>query len=140
VQATLAAPLQLDVWSVARHVDRGAPLACGDLRATRRPLPAVPKDALGAPCRLAAGAVALRSLSPSDVVRAGDAGERPAVLADDALRLQVSHGAVALQAPAVALSDGRPGDTVRVRVPGRSATFRARVLAPGVAALAEDVR
>lgn len=140
VQATLAAPLQADVWTVTRRVGRGEALACGDLQASRRPLPALPADALGAPCRLAAGAVALRPLSPSDVVRASDAGERPAVLADDTLQLQLSSGTVALQARAVALSDGRLGETVRVRVPGRAAIFRARVVAPGAATLAEDVR
>ena len=140
VQAVLAAPLQADAWTVSRRVERGAPLACSDLQATRRPLPAVPAGALGTPCRLAAGAVALRPLSPSDLVRADDAGERPAVLADDTLQLRVSSGSVALQARAVALSDGRLGETVRVRVPGRAATFRARVVAPGAATLAEGVR
>jgi len=140
VQATLAAPLRADAWTVSRRVERGEPLACSDLQATRQPLPAVPADALGTPCRLAAGAVALRPLSPSDLVRADDAGARPAVLADDTLQLRVSSGAVALQARAVALSDARLGETVRVRVPGRAATFRARVVAPGAATLAEGVR
>ena len=138
--ATLAVPLQAEVWTVSRPVGRGERLACSDLQAARRPLAAVPADALDAPCRLAAGAVTLRRLSPSDVVRAGDAGERPAVLVDDALQLRVSQGAVALQARAVALSDGRLGETVRVRVPGRPAPFRARITAQGVATLLEEGR
>jgi len=138
--ATLAVPLQAEVWTVSRPVERGERLACSDLQAARRPLAAVPADALDAPCRLAAGAVTLRRLSPSDVVRAGDAGERPAVLVDDALQLRVSQGAVALQARAVALSDGRLGETVRVRVPGRPAPFRARITAQGVATLLEEGR
>jgi flagella basal body P-ring formation protein FlgA len=140
VHAVLAAPLQADAWTVERRVERGDPIACSDLRAIRRSRTAVPADALGTPCRLAPGAVALRRLSPSDVLRAGDAGERPAVRADDTLQLRVSHGAETLQARAVALSDGRLGETVRVRVPGRPAPFRARVTAHGAATLVEDGR
>lgn len=140
LRATLAVPLHADVWTARRRVERGERLSCADLRPGRRALHAWPADALGVPCRLPAGAVALRRLAAHDVLRHGDLGTLPAVLAERELELVVESGRVAVRTRAVALSDARLGETVPVRVPGRPAVFQARVTAPGVAALAEARR
>ena len=140
LRVSLAAPLHADVWTAGRRVERGERLSCADLRPGRRSLHAWPADAIGLPCRLPAGAVALRRLAAHDVLRHGDLGMLPAVLAERELELVVESGRVALRTRAVALSDARLGETVPVRVPGRPAVFQARVTAPGVAALAEARR
>lgn len=128
IHAVLSAPLMRDVAVASRRLHKQSSVQCSDLGVNRVPARSLPKRPLQLPCEVAAQAVALREISPGDVLRADDIGTPLDVVAGAHVTLNLIAGGVAIDAAAVALTDARIGDLTEVRLEHPTRTFKARVI------------
>lgn len=122
-----------------RTVERGAPVAPSDLGAAwletttfhGEPLRIADLDRLSA--EFGGDLFAERRLREGRALRRGDL--RPPFAADtgDAVALRFRRGAVALELPCRAREPGYVGDEIKLYSPDTDATYRARLLGPGLA-------
>ncbi|HEY6865286.1 MAG TPA: flagellar basal body P-ring formation chaperone FlgA [Burkholderiales bacterium] len=92
----------------------------------------------GAPLATAAHAGRLRvkrPLEPGQVVLERDVTPIPAVARNQEVTIRLQTGGILIEAPGVALSEGRVGATVRVRNPRSGEIYQARVVDDGVLAV-----
>jgi flagella basal body P-ring formation protein FlgA len=135
IQVTLAVALQRDVPVAVRHLSKGSDVTCADITLDRRDIRQSPRLSLPLPCDIPAGTVALHDISRNDVVRSLDIGKVPDVSARTPVHITASAGGVSVTASAIALSDGRVGDRIEVRMQRPARTLRARVIGAGAVQL-----
>jgi flagellar basal body P-ring formation protein FlgA len=87
----------------------------------------VPADLEAATLRLK------RPLAAGEVLTWRHAEQAPAVSRNQEITVRLAVGAIALEAPAVATQDARPGEVIRVRTAASRQTYSARVTGPGTA-------
>jgi len=138
LQISLAAPLQREVWIAARRLRKGSAVSCADLTPQSRDLRDLPKRPLTGPCEVAAEMVALRDISPRDVIRSADIGIAPDVAAGAPVRVSVAAGGISVTTSAVALADARVGDRVDVRLPKPTRVLKTRVIGPSAVQLMDE--
>lgn len=139
IKATLAVPLQREVWIATRRLRKGSAVKCADLGVQFRDVKEVPGESLAFPCDLSPAVVALRDLAARDVVRGVDIGSAPDVMAGAPVRISVVTRGISVTTTAVALADARRGDQVAVRLQRPARTLRTRVTGPGAVQLLEHV-
>jgi flagella basal body P-ring formation protein FlgA len=135
IKATLAVTLLREVQVAMHRTRKGSAVTCADFHAERRALREVSAAAVGGACDIAGQSVALRELASGDVLNRSDVGPPLAVVAGSPVQLSVASGAVSVTALATALADARIGDELDVRLQHPIRTLKARVVAPGAAAL-----
>ncbi len=135
IRATLAVPLLRAVRVAARRLRKGSAVECADFATSTRDLRRVPARAVPAACAIAPGSVALRDIGAGDVLRDGDTGPLPDVLAGAPVRVNVAVGGVSVSVTATALGDAQVGDRIDVRLPRSTRVLMTRVTAPGAAEL-----
>jgi flagella basal body P-ring formation protein FlgA len=73
-----------------------------------------------------------RALVPGDAVLRSDLEPMPFVVRSQDLTVKILTGAILIEAPGVALSDGRLGSTIRVQNPSSKEIYRAKIVDQGV--------
>lgn len=73
-----------------------------------------------------------RGLAPGDVVLRSDLEPIPFVVRNQDLTVKILTGVILIEAPGVALSDGRLGSVIRVQNPSSREIYRARIVDQGV--------
>jgi flagella basal body P-ring formation protein FlgA len=73
-----------------------------------------------------------RAFRPGDVALKSDLEPIPYVVRNQDLTVKIATGAILIEAPGVALSDGRLGSVIRVQNPSSKEIYRARIVDQGV--------
>jgi flagella basal body P-ring formation protein FlgA len=76
-----------------------------------------------------------RAFRPGDVALRSDLEPIPFVARNQDLTVKIVTGAILIEAPGVALSDGRLGSVIRVQNPSSKEIYRARVVDQGVVSI-----
>ncbi|RQP26656.1 flagellar basal body P-ring formation chaperone FlgA [Piscinibacter terrae] len=115
-----------NAWKLLHAADPGVPLRAEDVQA-------VTADAIAEPDLAAVPDVALwrptRPLPEGRVLRLSDLAAADSVLRGDLVDVRLQAGAVALEARGTALNAGKPGELVKVALPGRRDTVEGTVTA-----------
>jgi flagella basal body P-ring formation protein FlgA len=112
----------------------GAAYEAGLFAAELRDVTALPGPAL-APEDEARAMRLKRSLAPGEVALRSDLEPIPFVVRNQDLTVKILAGAIVIEAPGVALSDGRLGSVIRVQSPSSKEIYRARIVDQGVVTL-----
>jgi flagella basal body P-ring formation protein FlgA len=112
----------------------GAAYEAGFFAAELRDITALPGPAL-APEDEARSMRLKRSLAPGEVALRSDLEPIPFVVRNQDLTVKILAGAILIEAPGVALSDGRLGSVIRVQNPSSKEIYRARIVDQGVVTL-----
>ncbi len=135
IHATLAVPVQQQVWVASRNLPKGSSVGCADLTREYRDLRDVPGEALGAPCDIRPGEVVLRYVGRRDILRSLDVGAPPVVAAGMPVVVTALVGGISVTTTGVALTDAMVGDRIDVRLTAPSRTRHVRVTGVGTAKL-----
>jgi flagella basal body P-ring formation protein FlgA len=130
LRVTLGVPLQREVWVSTRRLRKGSMVTCGDLQTQLRALQRLPKSPLLGPCAAGEGVVAQRDIASGAVMRSDDLGSALAVRAGSVVRVNTESHGITVGTTAIALSDGRVGDRIDVRLSHPWRILNTRVIAP----------
>jgi flagella basal body P-ring formation protein FlgA len=115
------------VLQASRPIARGTALNAENTREAEADIAAI----AGLPLQAAQDVMAREDLAAGQIIDERAVLPLPLVRKEAPVRVYVSSGAVRLELPAVALSDGALGAQVLVRVPGRSEAIKAKVIGSG---------
>jgi flagella basal body P-ring formation protein FlgA len=138
IRAVLGARLLQEVPVATRRLRKGSMVSCNDLGTELRDIRHVPATPLAIPCAIGPQAVTLHDIGKGQVMRSGDLGPAPDVMAGAPVRVSVSNGAISVTTTAIALADAKVGDLIDVRLQHPVRTLKARVSGPGSAQLADE--
>jgi len=137
-QATLAVSVLREVAVATRRLHKGSAVTCADLTVQRRRMRDVPPSFLSPRCDVGLEAVALRDVAAGDLLRSGDIGKAPDVVAGASVRVSVAIEGVSVATTAIALADAKVGDRIDVRLQHPIRTLRTRVTGPGLVQLTDE--
>jgi flagella basal body P-ring formation protein FlgA len=136
VPVTFQVTAQRDAWVARRDLNAGELLSSEMLERREIDVTLQPSVALEMVVdqtdKLPSGRRLRRSLRAGQALDAASAETVPAVNRGDWALLRLYTGTVVVEARVEVMQDGRPGQTVRVRMPSASGSVLAKVAAPGI--------